>query len=144
MMNLQKSIGLPSAPLRDAELLQYINLKLAFLGLPTANVAGNSQLSGMLAALLSHEQETGRLLTDYLPPVDRRIQAFLDDYLCESGAPKLPGRTFVLDQYGLARALSLPPDGMSSSPTSSVPIVSSKACCTTQKATGAPRRAFFM
>jgi hypothetical protein len=96
--------------LRDAELLQYINLKLAFLGLPTANVAGNSQLSGMLAALLSHEQETGRLLTDYLPPVDRRIQAFLDDYLCESGAPKLPGRTFVLDQYGLARALSLPPD----------------------------------
>jgi hypothetical protein len=110
MMNLQKSIGLPAAPLLGTRLFQYINLKLAFLGLPTANIAGDDELSEMIPALLSHGQETDRLLADYLPPVDRRIQAFLDGYLRDTGAPKLPGRTFVLDQYGLARALSLPPD----------------------------------
>ena len=109
-MNLQKSIGLPSAALSGDKLFQYINLKLAFLGLPTAKIAGDSELSELIPALLSHEQETERLLSGYLPPIDRRIQAFLDDYLQDSGAPKLPGHTFVLDQYGLSRALSLPPD----------------------------------
>lgn len=101
--------NLPVAPHSEEKTRQYINLKLAFLGLPTVGAAADPELDAMIAALLSHQQETERLLADYLPPVDGRIQAFLNDYL-PTGAPKLPGRTFVLDQYGLARALSLPPD----------------------------------
>ncbi len=65
----------------------------------------------MTAALLQRQHETDRLLADYLCPADQRIQVFLNDYLKETGlAVKLPGRTFVLDRYGLARVLSLPPD----------------------------------
>lgn len=48
-----------------------------------------------------------------LAPVDARIQAFLDRYLCELGpsmAARLPLDTFVLDCAGLARELSLPHD----------------------------------
>ena len=90
-------------------MFQYINLKLAFMGLPTADIGEDDELKGMFASLLSHEQETERLLADYLPPADQRIQDFLDDYFSETGSEKLPGRTFILDQYGVARALSLPP-----------------------------------
>jgi len=45
-----------------------------------------------------------------LCPADRRIQDFLDDYLGDVNlSAKLPSRSFVLDRYGLARTLSLPP-----------------------------------
>jgi len=49
---------------------------------------------------------------DVLPPVDQRIQAFLDAYLSglEVSVPRLPSRTLVLDRAGLARELSLPRD----------------------------------
>ena len=42
----------------------------------------------------------------------RGIQDFLESYLKDANVEvaRLPSRAFVLDQYGLARALSLPPD----------------------------------
>lgn len=114
MSNLLQSVGLSASPVPQHKLVQYINLKLAFLGLPTAGASGDSDLGEMVAALLGHQQETERLLADYLPPADQRIQGFLDGYLAAAGiskgAIKLPNRTLVLDQYGLARVLSLPPD----------------------------------
>lgn len=94
-------------------MLQYINLKLAFLGLPSVGAASDPELDKMLSGLLSHQQETDRLLSDYLCPADQRIQDFLARYLegeCPNGLPKLPARTFRLDQPGVARAVSLPPD----------------------------------
>ncbi len=110
-MNLEQSLGLPATA--EAEAAQwrheYINLKLALLGLPTVGGAADEQFGGMIAALLSHHQEIDRLLANYLCPADQRIQDFLDAYL-DGEAPRLPGRTFALDQHGLARALSLPPD----------------------------------
>ncbi len=49
-----------------------------------------------------------------LSPIDERLQNFLDRYLRTAGVtvnlPQLPQRTFVLDQAGLVRELSLPPD----------------------------------
>ena len=113
-MDLKKSIGFPpqTEAYSDQKLIQYINLKLAFLGCPTVGTAADPQSDEMIAALLSHQQETARLLADYLCPTDQRIQDFLNDYLADVGdCAKLPGRTFVLDQHGLARALSLPADG---------------------------------
>ncbi len=95
----------------DKKLWQYINLKLAALGCPTAKAAEDAEFQELVHVLLAHQRETERLLANYLCPADWRIQAFLDDYLYETGlAPKLPNRTLVLDRPGLARTLSLPPD----------------------------------
>jgi hypothetical protein len=61
--------------------------------------------------MFSRQQETMRLLADYLCPADWRIDHFLRDYLYDTGlAIKWPSRTFILDSPGLARELSLPPD----------------------------------
>lgn len=92
------------------QMLQYVNLKLGFLGCPTVGTAGDPQFNEMLSALLVRQQETDRLLADYLCPADARIQEFLQRTLQGFECPKLPSRTFVLDQAQLARTLSLPPD----------------------------------
>jgi phosphoenolpyruvate carboxykinase (diphosphate) len=89
-------------------LIQYINLKLAALGCPTCETGDNSQFDEM-SAILAHQREINRLLANYLCPADNRIQTFLYDFLQEAALGKLPSRTFVLDRYGLARTLSLPP-----------------------------------
>ena len=89
----------------------YINLKLAVLGLPVVASAINPEFQEMTSALLLRHQETARLLSDYMNPPDQRIQNFLDDYLRETFVSvRLPRRAFVLDRYGLARTMSLPPD----------------------------------
>ena len=92
----------------DSKLIQYINLKLAALGCPTCESDENSQ-SDEMSALLAHQREIDRLLAYYLCPADNRIQTFLYDFLQDAPLAKLPTRTFVLDRYGMARALSLPP-----------------------------------
>ena len=96
----------PTTP--DMKLVHYINLKLAALGCPTCESDDNSPF-GEMAALLAHQREINRLLANYLCPADNRIQTFLYDFLQEAALAKLPNRTFVLDRYGLARVLSLPP-----------------------------------
>jgi phosphoenolpyruvate carboxykinase (diphosphate) len=103
--------ALRATPVSERKLWQYINLKLAALGCPTAKAAEDAEFEELVHALLQHQRETERLLADYLCPADWRIQQFLDDYLYETGlTPKLPSRTFILDRPGVARAMSLPPD----------------------------------
>jgi phosphoenolpyruvate carboxykinase (diphosphate) len=87
---------------------QYINLKLAALGCPTCESGENFQFEEM-SALLAHQREIDRLLAYYLCAADNRIQTFLYDFLQDAPLAKLPTRTFVLDRYGMARVLSLPP-----------------------------------
>ena len=89
-----------------------INLRLALLGLPLAAGADEVSITGLMAPILARQRELSRRLADRLCPTDTRIQNFLNDYLASVGtAPHLPGRTLVLDQAGLARALSLPAKG---------------------------------
>lgn len=93
-------------------LMAYINLKLAGLGLPVYSKEGTAFLE-LARDMLANYRERGRLLADYLPPADARIQSFLEAYLSDlpaSEIPRLPSRTLVLDRYGMARELSLPPD----------------------------------
>ena len=96
----------------SANWTNYINLKLELLGFSPA-IAGRSAsaIDPLAAPLIAQYREKERLLGNYLCPADHRIQAFLFDYMQEEPTARLPTRTFVLDQPGLACALSLPAHG---------------------------------
>ena len=103
------------------DIIQYINLQLAALGQPLFSQAVDDQLKNSNAKLISLAEnlirsfrEKSRLLADHQSPSDKRIQNFIISYLKELNFPKslmIPGNTFVLNQPGLARELSLPPNG---------------------------------
>lgn len=112
-MNPFRQAGLEGPPSPEAEqrLHYYLRLKLRDLGCPVPPDRDDDPLSELMAGLLSLNREKDRLPSSYLCPVDSRLQTFLYDYLQEVMVPpRLPGRTLVLDRYGLARLLSLPPD----------------------------------
>ena len=120
-MDLTKSLGLPkNSDTYDTEqekkrLHLYINLKLHSSGLPSCKAQDcDNEFFSTADDLLQSYREKSRLLSEYLCPVDQRIQDFLDDYLQDSGSdksPHLPTDTLMLDRHGVARELSLPADG---------------------------------
>src|SRR5208283_1043362 len=91
-------------------LIDFINVKLALLGLPSASDGGHPELGDLISTLVAQYREKERLLANHLCPADHRIQAFLYDYLDDVPVTKLPLRTFTLDRPGMARVLSLPVD----------------------------------
>ena len=98
----------------DAELVRYINLKLAALGQPTSQSTADPAFIEIAGPLLRNYHQKNQLLRGRLCPADARIQTFLDDYLNGAqpeGVPKLPSHTLVLDRPGLASVMSLPPRG---------------------------------
>src|SRR5271165_2634757 len=101
-------------PQNTPELTRYLDLKLAALGQPTARTGNGNLLLETAGPLLRSYYQKDQLLGQYLCPADKRIQSFLDDYLreaCPGGAPRLPANTLILDREGLARVMSLPPQG---------------------------------
>jgi phosphoenolpyruvate carboxykinase (diphosphate) len=89
-----------------------INLRLAQLGLPLPDGFEDTESARLARPILARQRELSRRLADRLCAADGRIQAFLDDYLAETGeCPQLLRRTLVLDEPGLARDMSLPFDG---------------------------------
>ena len=97
---------------QDAELVRYINLKLASLGQPTSESTADPGFIDIAGPLLRNYYQKNQLLRGRLCPADVRIQAFLDSYLAgvlPEGTPRLPSNTLVLDRPGLARVMSLPP-----------------------------------
>ena len=116
-MNFEKTLGWrpeqTSHAVRDDKLIQYINLKLAALGQPVYGNVSDSEFLEIAEPLVSNYQAKGRILSNFLCPVDRRIQDFMDAYLKdvpEAPSTRLPSNTFILDRHGLARMLSLPPN----------------------------------
>ncbi len=94
--------------------MRYAHLKLGAMGMPVNHAAAESQFLELAGPLLRNYYQRVKLLGDALCPVDARIQAFLDRYLADATigpVPHLPANTLVLDRPGLARVLSLPPDG---------------------------------
>ena len=95
-------------------LLEYVNLKLLSIGQPVYGDLSDSDFFGLSKSLLESYQEKSRLLANYLPPCDQRIQDFIGDYFSElnlSEIPNLPNKTLILDRHGVARTLSLPVKG---------------------------------
>mgnify|MGYP000981118844 CR=1 FL=1 len=98
----------------NKSLLEYVNLKLTSIGQPVFGDLADSEFFGLSKSLLESYQEKSRLLADYLPPCDQRIQSFLAEYFSDldlSEMPHLPNSTLVLDRHGVARTLSLPAKG---------------------------------
>jgi hypothetical protein len=103
------------------DMIQYINLQLAALGQPlfyddsdAKNKLSNAKFISLTEDLISSFRENSRLLSHHLSPVDTRIQKFLDDYLKDikiDKSWKIPNNTFVLNQPGIGREVSLPPNG---------------------------------
>ena len=92
------------------ELVNYANLKLATLGLPTVGDQSDNPSLRLSGSLVKEYREKVRLLRGYLCPADRRVQDFLTKIL-GNDRPSLPTESFVLDRHGLARVTSLPRDG---------------------------------
>jgi len=114
-MDLKKSLGITSSPRekdsRDT-VIRYINLKLFALGCPWYD-KGEFKDLGVAEDLIRNYMQRSRFYKSNYTPVDQRIQNFLDSYFAELGGlgkPRLPHATFLLDHYGLAREMSLPPD----------------------------------
>jgi hypothetical protein len=98
-------------PLVSALDLQCINLQLASLGKPVCRLGSDESYLAIAESLLKQYTQQRRLLVEYRSPPDRRIEEFLNTWLGEQGIDEpvsLPQASFILDQPGLARVLSLP------------------------------------
>ena len=106
-------IGLTSDdPKQRERIIRYINLKLASMGLPHNKQTDVTDID-IAHDLIENFKEKNRLLSTYLCPADKRIQDFINSYLTDMKSddiPELPKDTLILDRYGLARELSVPPD----------------------------------
>ena len=114
-MDLERQVGLRAdgqvALLDRRGMGRAIALKLAAMGFRVPEGAGDVELLDLGRDLFARYREQSRLLSDHLCPADRRIQAFLDSLFVGLSLPnavRLPGATFLLDRYGIARELSLP------------------------------------
>jgi hypothetical protein len=110
---LEKRLGLGkknnNPELERQRKLEYINLKFASLGFPMSGRSKNSPVIDISEPLIARYRESSELLSNYLSPIDTRIQNFLDNYYAgQSDKITLPNKTFVLDRHGLAKELSLP------------------------------------
>ncbi|MGB0743312.1 MAG: hypothetical protein ACPGSB_02195, partial [Opitutales bacterium] len=117
-MNYKTQLGLDptTAEYAHAEgsLIDYVNLKLTSIGQPTFGEASDTDAFGLGQSLMASYQEKSRLLADYLPPCDQRLQSFLTSYFIDldpEELPQLPNDTMILDRHGIARTLSLPAKG---------------------------------
>lgn len=107
---LEKRLGLGSDKTDRSKLLEYINLKFAALGYQTCEGIESEALD-ISQPIVDRYRENSHKLKGQLPPIDLRIQSFMNDYYSSTGETiTLPDTTFVLDRHGLARELSLPID----------------------------------
>jgi phosphoenolpyruvate carboxykinase (diphosphate) len=116
--DLRTTIGFDADACRtvvpDASLIEYINLYLTALGEPILGQPSEFRSLQLGQSLMAHYQAKDALRDELRPPVDRRIEAFINDYVGTSGSGNeihLPGKTLNLVSHGLARMLSLPGNG---------------------------------
>ncbi len=97
----------------EERLIEYINIKLRSRGAPIYGKAEDFPLLEMSDSLLQSVREKNRLLKDHLCPVDQSFQSYLEKLFEPYDLPQriwVPTETLVLERYGMARALSLPPN----------------------------------
>lgn len=102
------------------DIIQYINMKLVALGYAPVikkesdiKAIADKKFLNITNNLIQNYRSKSRFLTDYYCPADTRINNFLGTYFHDIDfveALKVPSKSFILDQKGIARELSLPPD----------------------------------
>ncbi len=114
-MDVQQKLGLtqagePVSAERRQRRLRQVNLQLVASGLPVSN-DGDDEFSAVAGSVLDSFRAQARLLSEMRCPADARIEAFLAGHFAELNLPfqlRLPDRTVILGQHGIARELSLP------------------------------------
>lgn len=96
-------------------LFEYVNMRLSAAGLPVFGKEDDYPIVELAKPLLENYREFSKLSAEYYCPPDSRIMNYLENYLSDvcdprEPFPSLPHETFVLDRFGTARTLSLPPD----------------------------------
>lgn len=100
------------------DLIQYINMKLMDLGFEPVikenaenKALSDSKFLQVANNLIQNYRSKERFLGEYYCPADKRINDYLSKYFSEIDFVndlKLPHSSFILDQKGIARELSLP------------------------------------
>lgn len=97
--------------LRQVYLRRTIHLQLLAAGHPSASPQADAQVMEVAGGILASYRQQAHLLEEYRCPVDRRIESFLQRHFADLDlpfVPRLPSHTFILEQHGMARELSLP------------------------------------
>ncbi|PVX49918.1 hypothetical protein C7377_1557 [Balneicella halophila] len=102
------------------DIIQYINMKLVALGFDPVikkdsdiKAISDKKFLKIANNLIENYRSKSRNLVDYYCPADKRINNFLSRYFNDIDFVeelKVPSKSFILDQRGIARELSLPPD----------------------------------
>jgi hypothetical protein len=110
-MDIENTLGLTAAgesASRRQRRLRQVNLQLVASGLPVVADA-DAEFTAVARDVVDSFRMQARLLGEHRCPADQRIEAFLQDHFNER--LRLPDRTVILGQHGLARELSLPAHG---------------------------------
>ncbi len=120
-MDYQKKLGMDYGNINPEEKsedrIKYINFKLAALGLPTChetseNAESSDYFIDLFDGIIRDFKEKNRLSNEDDIGINKRINEFFSNYFSDyDGKLKVAKKAFTLDHYGLARELSLPPNG---------------------------------
>jgi phosphoenolpyruvate carboxykinase (diphosphate) len=120
-MSIRKKLGIDFGNIDSIttceDRIQYINFKLASLGLPIyrsndTNDAKSTYFIDLFEDIIKDYKEKTRMVDVNEVGIHKRINQFLSNYFYNSPTPpKGVEDSLTLDHYGLAREMSLPPDG---------------------------------
>ncbi|MDD3169340.1 MAG: hypothetical protein PHC91_07770, partial [Eubacteriales bacterium] len=119
-MSIRKKLGIDFGnidPITTREdRIQYINFKLASLGLPIyrsydPNHETNTYFIDLVDDIIKDYKEKKRMVNVKEVGIYKRINRFFETYFEDvANVPKAVDDTLTMDHYGLAREMSLPPD----------------------------------
>jgi len=96
-------------------LFEYVNMRMSAAGQPVFGSETQYPVLELAQPLLENYRNFLRYSSKIYCPADERIMDFLRSYLEDvleerEPLPEIPHKTFVLDRFGTARVLSMPPD----------------------------------
>ncbi|HYE69796.1 MAG TPA: hypothetical protein VEA58_14360, partial [Anaerovoracaceae bacterium] len=120
-MSIRKKLGIDFGNIdsitTSEDRIKYINFKLASLGLPIYRSNDTDEANGtyfidLFEDIIKDYKEKTRMVDVNEVGIHKRINQFLSAYFYDSTTPpKGVADSLTLDHYGLAREMSLPPDG---------------------------------
>lgn len=119
-MSIRKKLGIDFGDIdpitTHEDRIQYINFKLASLGLPIYRSESDNETGtyfiDLFEDIIKDYKEKKRMVDVNEVGIYKRINQFFTNYFNDSSnVPRVVDESLTLDHYGLAREMSLPPDG---------------------------------